>query len=74
MVFQSLRHSCDPFLCCAFSDWVVHIALARFLFKMVSLKQWRITLLNARDELAAKPLDLSYKTFCAFDLCRREEP
>lgn len=74
MVFQSLRHSCDPFLCCAFSDLVVHIALARFLFEMVSLKQWGITILNARDESAVKPPDLSYKAFCAFDLCGREEP
>jgi hypothetical protein len=74
MVSRPLRHSCDPFLCCAFSDLVVHIALARFLFKMVSLKQLRITLLNARDESAAKPLDLPYKIFCASSLYGREEP
>jgi len=74
MVSRPLRHSCDPLLYCAFSDLVVHITLARLLFKMVSLRQWRITLLNARDEPTAKPLDLPYKSFCAFDLCGREEP
>jgi hypothetical protein len=74
MVSRPLRRSCDPFLCCAFSDLVVRIILARFLFKMVSLRQWRITLLDARDELAAKPLDLPYKIFRAFGLCGREEP
>jgi hypothetical protein len=74
MVSRSLRHSCDPFLYCAFSDLVVRITLARFLFKMVSLRQWRIMLLNARDGSAAKPLDLPYKAFCAFDLRGREGP
>jgi hypothetical protein len=74
MVSRPLRHSCGPFLYCAFSDLVVRIILARFLFKIVSLRQWRITLLNARDESAVKPLDLPYKAFCAFGLCGREEP
>jgi hypothetical protein len=36
-------------------------------------KAGRIRLSNARDESAAKPLDLPFNTFCAFDLRGREE-
>jgi hypothetical protein len=37
-------------------------------------KAGRITLSNAPDESAAKPLDPPFNTFCALDLRGREEP